>query len=324
MRDPYAVLGVTKNASDAEIKSAFRKLAMKYHPDQNADDPKAKDQFAELNAAYEIIGDKDQRGKYDRGEIGADGKPRFRGFEGFTRSGSSGNTKSSSGRGSSSFESILNDLFGGSGPGSSRADDVFTSYTRGGTHPGQADQGAHVGAGFGPGADQTLDLRISLEDVMSQSKMRVTLPNGKTLDVKIPIGVTEGQQIRLRGQGKAGNPAGDAILTVVFEPHSVFKPEDSNLRIDLPITLYEAVFGARIKVPTLEGSVQMSVPPAYSGNKVFRLRGKGLPKTADERGDILVSPRVIMPEGVLPRDLEAAIQKLQVERPYDPRGADFE
>lgn len=328
MRDPYSVLGVSKSASDSEIKSAFRKLAKRHHPDQNADDPKAKDRFAEVNSAYEIVGDKENRKKFDRGEIGPDGKPRFQGFEGFGRrpgTGSPGGTGRSGAGGS--FEDILNDLFGGMGGGPSASagptsgasarssGDQFSNYSR---------TGSARGASSAAGQDISITQRITLADAVGQSKTRVKLPTGKTVDVKIPVAVHEGQQIRLRGQGNPGSPAGDAIITISFETHPIFKPDGANLRVDLPISLDEAVLGAKIRVPTLEGSVEMTIPAGYTGGKVFRLRGKGLLKSASERGDILVTPSIRLPVGAPDRDLIRLAEDVRRKGLDSPRGSEFE
>lgn len=363
MRDPYSVLGVSKNASDSDVKSAYRKLAKRHHPDQNANDPKAKDRFAELNAAYEILGDKDTRRRFDRGEIGSDGKPRFQGFEGFTRraagsggpgGGGFGGGSQRGGSGGGSFEDILNDLFGGmsggaGSPGAAGAsprtsDRGFSNYNRTGSssssasagcrssgNPNTDHQGNHQGNG---GLDVMLTQKITLEEAISQTKTRVKLPSGKIVDVKIPAGVEEGQQIRLRGQGHSAPPGptnasppasspGDAIITLSFEPHPLFKPEGANLRLELPISLDEAVLGARVRVPTLDGSVDMAIPAGFSGGKVFRLRGKGLAKSAKERGDLLVMPSLRLPPGPPSKELIRAAEHLR-RSGLSPRGPEFE
>ena len=329
MRDPYSVLGVSKTASDADIKSAYRKLAKKHHPDQNANDPKAKDRFAELNAAYEIVGDKDARAKFDRGEIGADGKPKFSGFEGFRRGSPFGDApRGSSGRrtGAGSFDDILNDLFGGGGMGGGPTGGTSYSGTGGaGTRTrGYTSSGTNSNPGNrGPGQDVTVTAEVTLADVVARSKMRVSLPTGKTLDVTIPLGVVDGQQVRLKGQGYPGIPAGDAWVTVSFVQHPIFKADGTNVRLELPVTLYEAVLGAKVRVPTMEGSVEMSIPQGYTGGRVFRMRGKGLPKTDGERGDLLVAPRIHLPEGQPSEDLIDLVEDMRLRQPYNPRGPEF-
>ena len=292
MRDPYEVLGVSRTASASEIKSAFRKLAKKFHPDQNTADPKAKERFSEINSAYEIVGDKDKRGQFDRGEIGADGKPRFQGFEGFGQRGGprpSGGARtfhwSTSGGAEEPFsaEDILKDIFGGVGRG-----------------------GAGAGAGAGPrakpvkGEDVSAVVGVTLEQLVHGEKARVDLPTGRTLDVAIPAGTRSGQTIRLRGQGQPGvlgGPPGDALVTVEFVPHPEFRVEGDMLRRDVPVTLDEAVLGGKIRVPTLEGDVTMNVPANSSGRQSLRLKGKGLPRAGGSRGDLLVGLRIVLPEG---------------------------
>ncbi|HTO78764.1 MAG TPA: DnaJ C-terminal domain-containing protein, partial [Methylocystis sp.] len=256
MRDPYEVLGVSKSASHADIKKAYRHLAKKFHPDHNKNDPKAASRLAEINAAYEVVGDEDKKVKFDRGEIGADGKPRFAGFEGFGAGpgGFGGFSKGGAGAGGSRFEfnfgsqgfdaaDILSDLFGGA--------------TRRGA-------GAAAAGGARRGGDVVATARVSLETAVRGGSARVVLPSGRTLDVSIPPGVEDGKQIRLRGQGQAGPVGaepGDAIITVKIAPHPRFRVEGRDLRLDLPVTLYEAALGAKVPVPTLSGTVELAVPP---------------------------------------------------------------
>ncbi len=293
MRDPYEVLGVSRTASAAEVKSSFRKLAKKLHPDQNKADPKAKERFAEINSAYEIVGDKDKRGQFDRGEIGADGKPRFQGFEGFGQQGGArpggggrGFRWSTSGAGDEPFsaDDILRDIFGGMGSGA----------------------GAGRGAGAGPrpkpvrGDDVSAVVGVTLEQLVRGEKARVDLPTGRTLDVAIPAGTRSGKTIRLRGQGQPGvlgGPAGDALVTVEFVPHPDFRVDGDTLRRDVLVDLEEAVLGGKIRVPTLEGDVTMNIPANSSGRQSLRLKGKGLPRAGGGRGDLLVGLRIVLPEG---------------------------
>ncbi|WP_407048141.1 DnaJ C-terminal domain-containing protein [Methyloraptor flagellatus] len=295
MRDPYDVLGVSRSASEDEIKKAFRKLAKQHHPDQNKDNPKAKDAFAEVNSAYEILGDKAQRAKFDRGEIGADGKPRFTGF------------------GGGGFEGFGGDPFGGGRGGAGKArgapefDDFLTDIL--GQAFGREKRGARGGfggfeggrgAGSGPaekGQDVASSVDVTLEEVATRAKVRVNLPSGKTLDVALPEGVVDGQQIRLKGQGHAGpGGAGDAIVTVHILPHAQFRVEGRDLRLDLPVALDEAVLGAKVRVPTLESTVEITLPAGTTGAKSLRLRGKGLPDKTGTRGDLYVHPRITLPD----------------------------
>ncbi len=320
MRDPYEVLGVPKSADEATIKKAYRKLAKQHHPDANKNDPRSKERFAELNSAYEIVGDKDKRRQFDAGETGADGKPRFTGFEGF--GGGAGGFRQAGGR---AQDDILHDIFGdvfssfgggaarGARGGGRRAG--FEGFAGGGPQPG-------AGAGIAKGADVMVTVRVRLEDIVGSGKVRVTLPNGKSLDAKIPAGFEPGQQLRLKGQGGDGTPPGDAIAILVYETHSLFRPDGYNLRLDLPVTLDEAVLGGKVRVPTLEGAVEMTIPAGVTGSKAFRLRGKGLPDKAGNRGDIFVTPRIVLPDGA-DAGLEKLMERWREVRPYGVRGPEF-
>src|SRR5216683_679213 len=266
MRDPYEVLGVPRGASAAAIKSAYRKLAKKHHPDANKNDPKSAARFSELNSANEIIGDEEKRKQFDRGEIDAEGKPRFQGFPGGDRT----------------FE-------------------------------------------FDPGAialdlDLSVAMTVSLEEAVKGGEKRIRLPTGKELNVRIPAGVTAGQQIRLKGQGETapGHPPGDLLITVNIAPHAFFKVDGSDLKVELPITLYEAVLGGKIRVPTLGSAVELSIPKNTSSGRTFRLKGKGLPKATGMTGDLFVTTRIMLPDGN-DAELEALMQKWRDGHPYNPR-----
>ena len=319
MRDPYEVLGVPRGASAAAIKSAYRKLAKKHHPDANKNDPKSAARFAELNSANEIIGDEDKRKQFDRGEIDAEGKPRFQGFPGGdprARGGPGGGFESrtfrtggagAGGFGGGGFEDILNSMFSGGGV-----------------------RGARPGAGnsfeFDPGGialdlDLSVAMTVSLEESVNGAEKRVRLPTGKELNVRIPAGVTAGQQIRLKGQGEtaAGHRPGDLLITVSIAPHPFFKVDGSDLRVDLPITLYEAVLGGKVRVPTLGNAVELSIPKNTSSGRTFRLKGKGLPKATGATGDLFVTTRIMLPDGN-DAELEALMEKWRAGHPYNPRG----
>jgi DnaJ-class molecular chaperone len=329
MRDPYEVLGVAKSANGVQVKSAFRKLAKKLHPDANKHDPKAATRFAELNAAYEILGDDSKRKAFDRGEIDAEGKPRFRGFEGFgaqpgAGGGQRGNFESfnwgpdgfqrgagpgaGGGGGRGGFEDILRDVFGGLG-GRARS---------GATHRFEPDDFAQQAP---PARDLEALLTISLEDAATGATKRLHLPTGKEVDVKIPVGLASGQQIRLKGQGYpspwGGGVAGDAIITVTIAPHPLFTVDGHDLRLDLPVTLYEAVLGAKVRVPTLSGAVQLAIPPNTSSGRTFRLKGKGL-EAKSGSGDLLATVRIILPEGS-DAELKELMRKWRESKAYDPR-----
>jgi DnaJ-class molecular chaperone len=326
MRDPYEVLGVDRKAGAGEIKSAYRRLAKKLHPDANKNDPKAAARFAELNAAHELLGDEDKRKAFDRGEIDAEGKPRFRGFEGF-----GGGARPGAGQGDfgpdANFESFN---FGPEG---------FTGTTRRGRGGGgfggfedilkeafgQMGRGARPGArsGFAAedisvGADVHASLTVTLPDAAHGVTQRLRLPSGKDVDVKIPAGITSGQQIRLKGQGMAGQGgAGDVLITVSIAPHPVFALDGTDLRLDLPITLYEAVLGAKVRVPTLDRPVEIAIPAWTSGGRTFRLKGKGFPAKTG-RGDLLATVRIALPDRA-DSELEALMKKWQGAKSYNPR-----
>ena len=319
MRDPYEVLGVPRGASAAAIKSAYRKLAKKHHPDSNKNDPKAAARFSELNSANEIIGDEDKRKQFDRGEIDAEGKPRFQGFPGGGFPGGDPRARRSSpgggfethtfrtgagGTGRGGFEDILNSMFSGAG--------------RGGARPGTTFE-------FDPGGialdlDLNVAMTVSLEEAVNGVEKRVRLPTGKELNVKIPAGVSAGQQIRLKGQGETapGHPPGDLLITVSIAPHAFFKVDGNDLRVDLPITLYEAVLGGKVRVPTLGGAVELSIPKNTSSGRTFRLKGKGLPKAGGTAGDLFLTTRIMLPDGNH-SELEALMQKWRDGHPYNPR-----
>ena len=320
MRDPYEVLGVPRGASAAAIKSAYRKLAKKHHPDNNNNDPKAAARFSEINSANEIVGDEDKRKQFDRGEIDAEGKPRFQGFPGGDaarprrRARAAGSNPIPSApaavpeaRGVAGFEEILNSMFGGA--------------ARGG-RPGGGRTFEFETGGIGLDLDLNVAMTVSLEESVKGGEKRVRLPTGKELNVKIPAGVTAGQQIRLKGQGETapGHPPGDLLITVSIAPHPFFKVEGSDLRIDLPITLYEAVLGGKVRVPTLGSAVELSIPKNTSSGRTFRLKGKGLPK-AGGTGDLFVITRIILPDGN-DAELEALMEKWRDGHRYNPR-SDF-
>jgi DnaJ-class molecular chaperone len=320
MRDPYEILGVRRDASAAAIKSAYRKLAKKHHPDNNKNDPKSAARFSELNSANEIIGDEDKRKQFDRGEIDAEGKPRFQGFPGggpggrgraagggFEQQGfRSGGAGAQGFGGGAGFEDILNSMFGGAAGARGPRGGGSTTF--------------EFDPRFATDLDLNVAMTVSLEESVKGGEKRVRLPSGKELNVRIPAGVTAGQQIRLKGQGEtaAGHPPGDLLITISIAPHAVFKVDGSDLRVDLPITLYEAVLGAKVRAPTLSGAVELSIPKDTSSGRTFRLKGKGLPKPGGAAGDLFFTTRIMLPDGH-DADLEALMQKWRDGHPYNPR-----
>lgn len=309
MRDPYTILGVSKSASADDIKKAYRRLAKKHHPDQNRSDPKAKEKFAEANAAYEILGDADKRAKFDRGEIDAEGKPRHSGFEGFGAGGP--------GDGWRNYEFDAGGQAGGFRRGGFDPSDVFSDL-----FGSMGGRGGRRSSGAAPkGEDLAANVAVSLHTAVHGGEARVALPTGRMLDVKIPPGIQSGKQIRLRGQGQAspfGGAPGDALITVTIQPHPYLRVDGRDLRIDLPITLYEAALGGAVQVPTLDGAVEIT-PPANSGGRTLRLRGKGLPAIGGKpAGDLFVTLRPTLPDTPDP-EFEALMRKWQAEKSYNPR-----
>jgi DnaJ-class molecular chaperone len=319
MRDPYEVLGVPRSASAAAIKSAYRKLAKKHHPDSNKDDPKAAARFSEINSANEILGDEDKRKAFDRGEIDAEGKPRFQGFPGGGPGGAGGRA------GPGGFESYTFRSGGGAGPGGAGGfEDILNSMFGGaqrGARQGGNTQFEFDTGGIGLDLDLTVAMTVSLEESVNGVERRVRLPTGKELNVKVPAGVTSGQQIRLKGQGETapGHRPGDLLITINIAPHPYFKVDGSDVRVDLPITLYEAVLGGKVRVPTLGSAVELSIPKNTSSGRTFRLKGKGLPKGVGATGDLFVTTKIILPDGN-DAELEALMQKWRDAHPYNPRG----
>jgi len=324
MRDPYEILGVAKGANAAAIKSAFRKQAKKLHPDANKQDPKAATKFAELNAAYEILGDEEKRKAFDRGEIDAEGKPRFQGFAGagahpgggFGREGFESFTWSPDGFqrrgggrgfGGGGFEDILKDVFGGMGGGRRR-----------GPAAGMEFEPEDFGAP-GRGADISADLTITLPEAVKGDTKRLRLSTGKELDVKIPAGLTDGQTIRLKGQGMPGADGsnGDLLIKVSIAPHPLFKLDGADLRLDLPIALYEAELGGKVRVPTLDGAVELTIPAGTSSGRTFRLKGKGI-AAKQGKGDLLVTVQIVLPDSRDP-EFEDLMRQWRDGKPYNPR-----
>ncbi|MBU1306870.1 MAG: J domain-containing protein [Alphaproteobacteria bacterium] len=309
MRDPYTVLGVPRSASEKDIKSAYRKLAKKYHPDQNPEDPAAHSKFAEATNAYDLLNDAAKRSQFDRGEIDADGNPKFAGFN----PGAAGQRGGRTAQGGFTAEDILKEFMSG-----------FGGQPRGGSARGPAGgaqwdpfAGAAGGAGArsAKGEDLVVNATISLEDAHKAASIPVRMPSGKVLSVKLPDKVEEGQQIRLKGQGSPGmGEPGDALVTVRFEKSKQFRRDGADLRTDVPITLYEAVLGAKVRVPTLDGSVELNLPPGIDTGKALRLKGKGL--YGD--GDLYANLKVILPPGG-DADLEALARFMRDQKPYKVR-----
>ena len=281
MADPYSILGVARGANEKDIKSAYRKLAKELHPDRNKDNPKAAERFSEVTRAYDLLSDKDKRARFDRGEIDIDGNPTmgFRGMGGGF-GGDHRGFRADGFEGGIDLGDIFDGLFGGRGG--------MGGGMGGGQRRGPAPRGANV----------QYRLRVSLTDAATQAPQRITLSDGKTIDLKLPAGVEDGTQMRLAGKGEPGPGGnGDAIVVIELQPHAFFRRDGDNLRLDLPISLDEAVNGAKVKVPTAEGAVMLTVAPGTSSGKTLRLKGKGFTRKDGTRGDQLVTIEVQLPEG---------------------------
>lgn len=280
--DPYKELGVSRGASADEIKKAFRKLAKELHPDKNPGNKVADERFKRITAAFDLLGDKDKRAKFDRGEIDADGREQFRGFGGGAggRGGPGGHPFGQGGARPQGFENIdLDELFGG----------MFG----GGARPG----GARGGGFAAKGQDVRAMLEISLEDSISGATRRIQFSDGRMLDVAIPKGASDGQTIRLKGQGAPGRggPAGDALIEMKVAKHPVFTRDGADLTMDQPVALYDAVLGGKVPVRTPEGTVSMTIPAGSSSGKVLRLKGRGA-FAEGKRGDLLAKLMITLPE----------------------------
>ena len=290
--DLYQRLGLKRGASEAEIKKAYRSLAKQLHPDRNKDNPKAAERFAQVTHAYDLLSDKDKRARYDRGEIDEDGNPKMpfgAGFGGY----SAGAGPQPGGAGFENFNfggaegADLSDLFEGLFGGAAGA------RQRGGGPFGGFRQRARVPE---KGADVAYRLKVPFEDAVALKAQRITLADGKTIDLKLPPGIEDGTTMRLAGKGQEGpGGRGDAIVTIEIAPHRFFTRDGTNIRLDLPVTLKEAVLGAKVKVPTPEGPVILSVPKGTSSGKVLRLKGRGFAGKDGKRGDQLVTVDVDVP-----------------------------
>ncbi|WP_033073794.1 DnaJ C-terminal domain-containing protein [Sphingopyxis sp. MWB1] len=285
MADPYSTLGVAKNANESEIKSAYRKLAKELHPDRNKDNPRAAERFSDVTKAYDLLSDKTKRAQFDRGEIDADGNPAMP----YGYGGAGGGFRGARGHPGGGF--------GGEGADFS---DIFEGlFSRGGGAAGAA--GGPFG-GFGgrqappKGANVAYRLAVSFIDAATQAPQRITLADGSTIDLKLPAGVETGTQMRLAGKGQPGPGGhGDGIVTITVKDHPFFTRDGAHIRLDLPITLGEAVKGAKVKVPTVDGAVMLSVPAGSTSGKVMRLKGKGFSQKNGGRGDQLVRLMVDIP-----------------------------
>ena len=301
--DLYQRLGVKRGASDEEIKKAYRSLAKQLHPDRNADNPKAAERFGQITSAYDLLSDKDKRARYDRGEIDEEGNPKMpfgSGFGGYSPGGgprpggANGFENANFGGDPADLSDLFEGLFGGASGGRGRPGG-FGGFRQRARAPQK-------------GADVAYRLKVPFDDAVALKPQRITLADGKTIDLKLPKGLDDGAKIRLAGKGEEG-PAGrgDAIVTIEVAPHRFFTREGKDIRLSLPVTLKEAVLGAKVKVPTPEGPVMLTVPKGTTSGKVLRLKGRGFADKAGKRGDQLVTLGIDVPAG------DAALEKFAAD-----------
>ena len=277
MKNLYEVLGVSKNATETEIKSQYRKLARKYHPDLNKNDKVSAEKFKEISSAYDILGDKEKRKKYDNNEIDAEGKPTGFGMGG-------GNYSSYSGGGFNGAGFDFSSIFG---------EDIFSQFS--GMNGGGFSKSNYGNRYAQKGQDVSYVLDVDFLDAVKGAEKNIILA-GKQINVKIPAGTQSGQVLRLKGQGNAGfngGNNGDALITIKVMPHKYFKVEGNNIIIEVPISVKEAVLGAKIVVPTINGKVNLNIPQYSSSGDKLRLKGKGI-KTKDSVGDQIVNLSVVV------------------------------
>ena len=288
--DLYQQLGIQRGASDAEVKKAYRSLAKQLHPDRNADNPKAAERFAKVTQAYDILSDKDKRARYDRGEIDEEGNPRMPFGGGF---GGGGGTRPGGGGGpGGGFDGFP----GGFSAETADLSDLFEGLFGGATRRGGASPFGRRSAPPPKGADMAYRLKVPFLDAAALKPQRVTLAGGKTIDLKLPKGLEDGARIRLAGQGQPGPGGnGDAIVTIEIAPHPFFSREGNDIRLTLPVTLKEAVLGGKVRAPTPDGPVMLTVPKGATSGKVLRLKGKGFTDKAGKRGDLKVTLAVDLP-----------------------------
>ena len=310
MSDLYTTLGIARGASDDEIKKAYRKQAMELHPDRNKDNPKAAERFSQVTGAYDLLTDKDKRARFDRGEIDGDGNPASPfGFGGGARPGG-GRTNAGGGFSSAGFEF---------GAGDADMSDIFEGLFGGAQRGG----GGGFASGFGrrpqpKGATITYRLQVPFVDAATLAPQRVTLGDGKAIDLKLPAGVETGTQMKLAGKGEPGpGGAGDAIVAIEVQGHRFFTRDGDDVRLDLPITLTEAVKGGAVRVPTVDKAVMLTIPKGTSSGKTLRLKGKGFHKKDGSRGDQLVTLMIDLPTD------DAALQQFADgwQDPRNPRAA---
>jgi DnaJ-class molecular chaperone len=296
--DPYAILGVKREATQDEIRSAYRQLAKKLHPDLNPGDKQAEEKFKQVAAAYDLLGDPDKRARFERGEIDASGaeRPRERYYRDFHAADAQNHPYSTAG-GFADFmenEDILADILGRGG---------------GRTRFRMRGQDVHY------------RLPVDFVEAVNGATKRITMPDGATLDVVIPAGTRDRQVLRLRAKGGPGigdAPSGDALVEIEVRPHKLFTRKDDDIHLDLPISLPEAVLGAKLDVPTPTGAVRMTVPKGANTGSVLRLKGKGVARKDGSRGDEYVTLKIVLPEQP-DAEIEEFARRWQAGQSHDPR-----
>jgi DnaJ-class molecular chaperone len=298
--DPYAVLGVKREATQEEIRGAYRKLAKQLHPDLNPGDKKAEEKFKQVASAYDVLGDPEKRARFDRGEIDASGteRPRERYYRDFHGSGAQEHANSTA----DGFADLMDE-------------DILADILR-------RTRAGHDGGQFRMrGGDALYRLAVEFLEAVNGTTKRITLPDGGTLDVIIPPGTRDGQVLRLRGKGRAGiggGPAGDALVEIEVRPHKLFTRKDDDIHLELPISLTEAVLGGKLDVPTPSGPVRMTVPKGANSGTVLRLKGKGVQRKEGSPGDEYVTLKVVLPQSSDP-ELEEFARRWQAGQRHDPR-----
>ena len=303
MKDPYETLGVARSATDEEIKSAFKKLARKHHPDLHPDDKTAEERFKDISAANDLLGDKEKRRRFDAGEIDASGaeRPQQRFYRDFADGPAYASHAAQDGFSSNEdLEEFLARAFAGAAGGGQRTQREFRAR----------------------GQDVRYVLPVAFLDAVNGASRTITLPEGKTLQVKIPEGAEDRQMLRLKGQGMPGfgdAPAGDAYIELHVEPHRYFRRKDDNIHLEVPVTLKEAVLGAQIEVPTISGPVKLTVPKGSNTGTTLRLRDKGVRnRRSGQHGHQLVTLEVVLPVAEEP-ELTAFLETWQPKSKQDPR-----
>ncbi len=320
-QDPYQILGVSRSASADDIRKAFRKLAKANHPDVNPGNAAAEERFKRVSAAFDILGDPEKKTKFDRGEIDADGRESMRGFGGGSPFGGGGSPFGARNAGRRAGPGGGPGGGSGAGFGGGDFDDILAEMFGNRAGAGAGPQGGFGARGPVKGDDLRLRLEIDLEEAIKGGPKRISLPSGATLDLTIPAAARDGQTLRLRGKGEAGRqggPTGDALIELAIRPHPLYRRDGADLSMDLPISVPDAILGARVDAPTPDGPVSLTVPPRANSGQTLRLKGRGATDAQGRRGDLLARLVVMLPD--MPDEaLEAFAREWRDKRPYLPR-----